>query len=131
MDISKLNIDQLVKYVNSELIKNSNLSVNKLCDKLEIKRSTLKTKLQKENYFFNINNRSYEKNKAVIAIDDSMKGVIKNDDTNKDKDISTNNDTMKFSEVMKMSEKKVRKIMKIIQTPISLETLIGEEGDSW
>ena len=95
MDISKLDKDQLVKYVNLELKKNSNLSVNKLCDKLEIKRSTLKTKLQKENYFFNINNRSYEKNKAVIAIDDSVKDVIENDDTNKNKDIPTNGSTMK------------------------------------
>ena len=95
MDISKLDIDQLVKYVNLELKKNSNLSVNKLCDKLEIKRSTLKTKLQKENYFFNIDNRSYEKNKAVIAIDNIMKDVIKNDDTNKSEDISTNDDTIK------------------------------------
>jgi len=85
MDISKLDIDQLVKYVNLELKKNSNLSVNKLCDKLEIKRSTLKTKLQKEKYFFNTNNRSYEKNKDVIE----------NDDTNKNKDISTNDSTMK------------------------------------
>ena len=52
MDINKLDIDQLVKYVNLELKKNSNLSVNKLCDKLEIKRSTLKTTLQKEKIFF-------------------------------------------------------------------------------
>lgn len=96
MDINKLDIDQLVKYVNLELKKNSNLSVNKLCDNLEIKRSTLKTKLHKGNYFFDTNNRSYEKNEATIAINDVMKGVIKNDDTNKRKDILTNDDdTMK------------------------------------
>lgn len=95
MDINKLDIEQLVKYVNLELKKNSNLSVNKLCDNLEIKRSTLKTKLHKEKYFFDTNNRSYEKDKAAIAINDSMKGVIKNDDTNKNKDISPNDDTMK------------------------------------
>jgi len=92
MDINKLDIEQLVKYVNLELKKNSNLSVNKLCDNLDIKRSTLKTKLHKEKYFFDTNNRSYEKNEATIAINDSMKGVIKNDDTNKNKDISTNDD---------------------------------------
>jgi len=95
MDINKLDIEQLVKYVNLELKKNSNLSVNKLCDNLEIKRSTLKTKLHKENYFFDANNRSYEKNEATIAINDSMKVVIKNDDTNKSKNISINNDTVK------------------------------------
>jgi RNA polymerase primary sigma factor len=33
-----------------------------------------------------------------------------------------------ISEVMKIPEEKVRKMMKIIQTPISLETPIGEEG---
>jgi len=94
MDISKLDIEQLVKYVNLELKKNSNLSVNKLCDKLEIKRSTLKTKLQKGKYSFNTNNRSYEKSEVVIAINDSMKEVIKNDDINKSKDISINDDTL-------------------------------------
>ena len=96
MDINKLDIDQLVKYVNLELKKNSNLSVNKLCDNLGIKRSTLKTKLHKGNYFFDTNNRSYEKNEATIDINDVMKGVIKDDDTSKHKDISTNDDdTMK------------------------------------
>ena len=94
MDINKLDIEQLVKYVNLELKKNSNLSVNKLCDNLEIKRSTLKTRLHKEKYFFDTNNRSYEKDKAAIAINDSMKDVIKNDDINKSKDISINDDTL-------------------------------------
>jgi len=95
MDINKLDIEQLVKYVNLELKKNSNLSVNKLCDNLGIKRSTLKTKLHKGKFFFDTDNRSYEKTEAVIAIDDSMKSVIKNDDTHKSRDISTNDETIK------------------------------------
>jgi len=121
MDINKLDIEQLVKYVNLELKKNSNLSVNKLCDNLEIKRSTLKTRLHKEKYFFDTNNRSYEKDKAAIAINDSMKDVIKNDDTNKNKDISTNDDNdMTFSHQIKSNlielAKNYDKIMTLIDS---------------
>lgn len=123
MDINKLDIDQLVKYVNLELKKNSNLSVNKLCDNLEIKRSTLKTKLHKGNYFFDTNNRSYEKNEATIAINDVMKGVIKNDDTMK-KVISNNDNDMTFSHQIKSNlmelAKNYDKIMILINSDKSM-----------
>lgn len=127
MDINKLNIEQLVKYVNLELKKNSNLSVNKLCDNLEIKRSTLKTKLHKEDYFFDTNNRSYEKNDATIGINDSMKGVIKNDDANKNKGISINDDTMK--DVIKNDDTNKKKDILINDDDIMNKVISNNDND--
>lgn len=78
MNINGLEIKDLVEYINLELRKNTELSVNKLCDKLEIKRSTLKSKLTKCGYTYNFESRQYLKN------DDSINLVVqtKNDEIN-------------------------------------------------
>jgi hypothetical protein len=110
MDISKLDIDQLVKYINLELKKNSDLSVNKLCDKLEIKRSTFKTKVQKEHYSFNADTRRYEKSEVAADIDISMKEVIKSDDTDKNKDTPTNDGNM-TTVIDKANDKDMTKVI--------------------
>lgn len=94
MDISKLGIDQLVTFINLELKKNSNLSVNKLCDKLDIKRSTLKTKLQKENYSFNNDVKQYEKKSVPIVPSEIITDVIKNDDKVENQVTPSNDDSM-------------------------------------
>ncbi|MGL4449863.1 MAG: DUF4250 family protein [Sarcina sp.] len=62
MNMSKLDIDQLVSYINDDLKKDKNISVNKLCDKLGIKKSTLKSKMSKHNFSYDINLRQYIKN---------------------------------------------------------------------
>ncbi|MBU5228104.1 hypothetical protein KQI36_15840 [Clostridium senegalense] len=61
MDINSLDINDLVKFINLELNKNKNLSLNKLADKCGIKRSTLKSRLHRENYMYNAADRSYKK----------------------------------------------------------------------
>jgi hypothetical protein len=57
-----LDTEQLVTYINLELKKNVKLSVNKICDKIGIKQSTVKSKLHKSGYSFNPEFRKYEKN---------------------------------------------------------------------
>lgn len=118
MDINKLSIEQLVEYINLELKKNSNLSVNKLADKIGIKRSTLKSRLQKGEYSFNAELRMYEKSEVVVSIDDSMKPVIKNDDNEVKQVIKIGDDDMTFSHEIKSNlielAKNYDKIMKMV-----------------
>ena len=55
IDISKFDINKLVDFVNLELQKNKSLSVNKFCDKYDIKKATLKTRMKRSGYSFNQN----------------------------------------------------------------------------
>lgn len=82
MDINKLNIEQLVRYINMKLSENESLSVNKLCDKIDIKRSTLKSRLSKANYIFNMEHRQYIKDdKSSIKVKHEVIATkIDNDD---------------------------------------------------
>lgn len=85
MDIKDMNINQLIKEINLGLKNNPTLSVNKLCDFLEIKQSTLKSKLSKEKYKFNPETRQYIKgdnsiNKVVQAEPIEITSVEPNDD---------------------------------------------------
>lgn len=67
MVTDSLSIDQLVEYVNLELNKDKKISVNKLCDKIGIKKSTLKSKMGRANYSYNAEKRIYEKNGDVTS----------------------------------------------------------------
>ena len=62
IDISKFDINKLVDFVNLELQKNKSLSVNKFCDKYDIKKATLKTRMKRSGYSFNQETRKYENN---------------------------------------------------------------------
>ena len=79
--INKLDADKLAEYFNIELRKNLNLTVNKLCDKIGINKSTLKTKLTKAGYTYNINIRQYIKKTEVIT-EDSKVAIIADTTTN-------------------------------------------------
>lgn len=59
IDINKLDIKKLVEFINTDLKKNKDLSVNKWCDKVGIKRGPFKHKMKRENYIYNINERQY------------------------------------------------------------------------
>lgn len=61
VNINDMDIGQLVKFINADLQKNKNLSVNKWCDKVGIKKSTLKNKMSRENYKYNADLRQYVK----------------------------------------------------------------------
>ena len=92
VDISKFDIDKLVEFVNLELQKNKTLSVNKLCDKYNIKKATLKTRMRRGGYSYNQDNRRYEKTASknnttsrttVKAVEVHNDNMPKNIDMNK------------------------------------------------
>lgn len=58
MDLN-VSIEKLVKYVNMELSKDKTISVNKLCQKINIKKSTLKSRMSRANYRYNPDLRQY------------------------------------------------------------------------
>lgn len=58
-NINNMDIKQFVIFINRELKKDKSISVNKLCDKLGIKKSTLKSKMHRGNYSYNADLRQY------------------------------------------------------------------------
>ena len=58
MDLN-VSIEKLVKDVNMELSKDKTISVNKLCQKINIKKSTLKSRMSRANYRYNPDLRQY------------------------------------------------------------------------
>lgn len=57
----ELTVLEQIEFINSELMKDKNISVNRLCDKFGFKRSTIKTRFLKVGYEFNAESRQYEK----------------------------------------------------------------------
>ncbi|MFQ6883942.1 hypothetical protein [Clostridium sp.] len=57
-----MQIDKLVQLINLELKKDSSISVNKICNKLQLRQSTVKTQLRNNNYSYNAEQRQYTKN---------------------------------------------------------------------
>ena len=94
VDISKLDIDKLVEFVNIELQKNKTLSVNKLCDKYDIKKATLKTRMRRGGYSYNQDHRRYEK-----AIVDKNTTSSTTETHNKHQTNTTSSTTIKSVEV--------------------------------
>ena len=56
-----MDINKLVTLINAELKKDNSISVNKICNKLQLKQSTVKTQLRNNNYSFNADLRQYVK----------------------------------------------------------------------
>ena len=59
MDFNNISIEKLVQYINIELKKDKTISVNKLCDRIGIKKSTLKSRMSRGNYSYNPELRQY------------------------------------------------------------------------
>lgn len=59
--MNNISTEQLATLINTELQKDKNISVNKLCDKVGIKRSTFKSKMKRGNYVFDEKLRKYVK----------------------------------------------------------------------
>jgi hypothetical protein len=65
MDFNNISIEKLVQYINLELSKDKNISVNKLCDRIGIKKSTLKSRMTRADYSYNIDLRQYAKDNTT------------------------------------------------------------------
>lgn len=91
VNINNMDIKQFVIFINKELKKDKSISVNKLCDKLGIKKSTLKSKMSRGNYSYNADLRQYElinntsnnksENSNIKQVQEQKKEVAKVDNT--------------------------------------------------
>lgn len=61
MEIKGLSVEQLVDYINKELQKDEKLGINKLCDREGLKNSTVKSRLNRNGYKYNSEERKYYK----------------------------------------------------------------------
>ena len=67
MDLNKISIEKLVQYINLELKKDKNISVNRLADKIGVKKSTLKSRMTRANYSYNADLRQYIKDNTTTS----------------------------------------------------------------
>lgn len=84
VNINNMDIEKLVKFINTELSKNKTLSVNKWCDLNNIKKSTLKSRMARGNYSYNADLRQYVKHNTTNDIIEVQQEVTvpKEDNTN-------------------------------------------------
>lgn len=79
MDIKDMKVEEIANLINNALQDNKGISVNKICDTLNIKRSTLKSRLTRCGYGFNSDKNRYE----LISENNSITGNTTNKTTNK------------------------------------------------
>lgn len=60
MNITDMKVEEVADLINNALEENKGISVNKICDTLKIKRSTLKSRLTRGGYSFNADKNKYE-----------------------------------------------------------------------
>ncbi|HHD2754432.1 TPA: hypothetical protein ACOTG0_003287 [Clostridium perfringens] len=96
MEIKGLSVEQLVEYINKELQKDEKLGINKLCDREGLKTSTVKSRLNRNGYKYNKEERKYYK-------------IIKDDINRNTKQITNNNTKINTKERLK-SNKRIHKV---------------------
>lgn len=85
MNITDMKIEEIVGLINNALQENKGVSVNKICDTLKIKRSTLKSRLSRGGYSFNSDKNKYE----LITTKESLNSNVSK---------TTNNTTYKVTD---------------------------------
>lgn len=124
-----MQIEKLVTLINLELKKDSNISVNKICNKLQLKQSTVKTQLRNNGYSYNAQQRQYTKDiqknndsieaEVVATIDHKINNIQK---YNKDIDIDKLNELINLIEPIKEIIEQHNKSKTIIEVhPIELK----------
>ena len=125
-----MQIDKLVQLINLELKKDSSISVNKICNKLQLRQSTVKTQLRNNNYTYNAEQRQYTKN--TQKNNENIKEVAvtkiepKTDDIqryNKDIDINSLKELIDLIEPIKAIIEEYNKSKTIVEVnPIQIRT---------
>lgn len=124
-----MQIDKLVQLINLELKKDSSISVNKICNKLQLRQSTVKTQLRNNNYSYNAELRQYTKDipkdndniteVVVTKIEPKTQGIQRD---NKDIDINKLNELIGMIEPLKEVIEQYNKSNTIVEVnPIELK----------
>jgi hypothetical protein len=74
-EVKNMDIGRFVNFINGELQKDKTISVNRLCEKLNIKKSTLKSKMSRGKYSYNHDLRQYIKNNTTDSTIEVLKEV--------------------------------------------------------
>ncbi|WP_221388653.1 hypothetical protein [Clostridium perfringens] len=133
MEIKELSVEQLVEYINKELQKDEKLGINKLCDREGLKNSTIKSRLNRNGYKYNSEERKYYKNtnsniksntntdansiakintKKKIKNDNSIEKIKDEKDTKDNTNIITNDILLDLMQNIKRLENRLDKIEK-------------------
>ena len=100
MEIKGLSVEQLVDYINKELQKDEKLGINKLCDREGLKNSTVKSRLNRNGYKYNSEERKYYK----ITNSNSKRNT--NNDTNSIAKINTKKKIKNDNSIEKIKDEK-------------------------
>ena len=124
-----LKIEKLVEYINLELKKDSSISVNRICNKIGIKQSTVKTQLRNNKYSYNAELRAYTKdipkdNESIVPEVAVTKIEPKTEDIqryNKDIDINSLKELIDLIEPIKAIIEEYNKSKTIVEVnPIQI-----------
>lgn len=126
--VLRLEIEKLVKLINLELKKDNSISVNKICNKLQLKQSTVKTQLRNNKYSYNAELRAYTKD--IPKDNNNIKEIAvtkiepKTDDIqryNKDIDINSLKELISLVEPIKAIVEEYNKSKTIVEVnPIQI-----------
>ena len=100
MEIKGLSVEQLVDYIKKELQKDEKLGINKLCDREGLKNSTVKSRLNRNGYKYNSEERKYYK------ITNSNSKSNTNNDTNSIAKINTKKKIKNDNSIEKIKDEK-------------------------
>ena len=99
MEIKKLSVEQLVEYVNNEFKKDESLGINKLCERENLKTSTIKSRLNRNGYKYNAEERKYYK------VTENNTNINTKDNTKKDTNKGSENNNLNTKEILKKDTK--------------------------
>lgn len=111
MDLN-VSIEKLVKYINLELQKDKDISVNRLCDRIGIKKSTLKSRMTRSNYRYSHELRQYIKDDTTsnITVAPVEEVAISKEDTTSNTTLPENIDFNKLNLLLN----NIDKILKLV-----------------
>ena len=81
MNVVNMKVGKLATIINDELKKDAELSINKLCENLGLKASTVKTKFRRNGYVYNKELRMYEKAPTEMN-NNNLEVQVQDNDTN-------------------------------------------------
>lgn len=131
MNITELNIEQVADLINNALKENKGVSVNKICDTLGIKRSTLKSRISRGGYSFNVDKNRYE---LIITRERLKRNTNKTtEDTAKGSTIKTTDKATEYSTKDKehnVIDNTTNKTIKHIAEHTTIKTIDGDTEGS-
>ncbi len=127
MDFDKFPIEKQVEFINSQLEKDENLSLRKLCEKFGINRNTIGSRFKNKGYYYDPYKRKYKTATKVLVKKEDNSSVTKMKKMSVIKNEKCNNSELVF---LKEIEKKKNDLLEILDLKDDIKRLIQNHDKS-